>query len=315
MTDPAPQPSPRAGAVLFNHLAAMRPTQWTKNLVVLAAYLFAFGDRTQPLAPLAGLKAVAAMLLFCLVSSGIYLLNDLFDLEADRIHPTKRYRPLAAGRITTRAAWWLSGSLLAFALLGAVLVARPLTVVMAAYVGLQGLYTVALKRVALLDIFMISSGFVLRAIAGAVAAEAHISPWLLLCTFLLALFLALCKRRHELLASDDDDAVAQRRSLAAYDDRLLDQLIAITAGSTIVCYAIYTLWPQTVEKFGTQALGFTIPFVAFGIFRYLDLVYRKHKGDRPEKILLGDRPMLATLAAYGIALLVIFAALRGEPGT
>ncbi|MBM4142060.1 MAG: decaprenyl-phosphate phosphoribosyltransferase [Lentisphaerae bacterium] len=290
-------------------LAALRPSQWTKNAVVPAAFVFALGDRGQPVGPVDGLRVAAATLLFCLVSSAVYLFNDIRDLEADRLHPLKKHRPLAAGRVGVGAAGLVSALLAAGSLGGAWLVAPRFAGVMSAYVLIQLVYSLALKRVALVDIMVIAAGFVLRAVAGAVVVEATISPWLLLCAFLLAVFLALCKRRHEKLLLEDA-AGGHRPSLDKYDRSLLDQLIGVAASSTIVAYAIYTLAPGTVAKFGTSALGLTIPFVMFGVFRYLDLVYRHEGGDRPERILLSDVPILVNLALYGIAVALIFALAR-----
>lgn len=169
------------------------------------------------------------------------------------------------------------------------------------YVLVQLLYTLLLKKVPYVDVFVISTGFVLRAVAGAVALDVRISPWLLLCTFLLSLFLALCKRRHEKLLLSDDDAANHRESLHGYDCRALDAQIAVTAASTVVCYAIYTLSAETAARFGTGYLGLTLPFVVFGVFRYLALVYRHEGGGRPEKIMLTDRVMLFTLVCYAAA--------------
>ena len=289
-------------------LAAIRPNQWTKNAVVVAAFFFAFWDQYHTgAAELPELvKAVPAFLLFCLASSSVYLMNDIKDVDADRHHPVKRNRPLASGRISKGEAVIVSLLLMATALVGAVFLSLPFLYTMIAYLVVQILYTFLLKRIALVDVMVIAGGFVLRAIAGAVVlTSAEPSPWLLMCTFLLALFLGLCKRRHEKLAVEKEEDTVQRPSLAQYDTRLLDQLIAITSGATIVSYAIYTFWPETVEKFGTSALGFTVPFVIFGIFRYLDLVYRHDKGDRPEKILMTDVPLLASIALYGISVLGI----------
>ena len=286
-------------------LTALRPSQWTKNTVVLAAFIFAFWDETQPLNIRTGLALLPALVIFCLVSSGIYLFNDIRDMKADRCHPAKRFRPIPSGLVTQAQAWIVSLLLLGVGLAGAHLLSRPFATVVTGYIVLQLLYSTLLKRVALLDVFVIAAGFVLRAIAGAVVVNVRISPWLLLCTFLLALFLALCKRRHEKI-STDEDSPAQRAALGSYDERLLDQLIAIVAGATIVSYAIYTLWPETIDKFGTSALGFTIPFVMFGIFRYLDLAYRKSKGDRPDKILLTDTPILVTVLLYGVTVITVF---------
>lgn len=291
-------------------LRAMRPTQWTKNAVVFAALGFGYGDKTQQIDLLAGLGLVVpAALLFCLCSSGIYLINDLLDLKSDREHPAKRFRPLAAGRISPAQAAITAAILLAVAFTGAWLLSRPFFNVMLAYAGLQVVYSLILKRIALLDVFIIASGFVLRAIAGAAVFQdppIPISPWLLLCTFLLALFLALCKRRQEKGSLESTANARQRISLQKYDLQLLDQLIAAVSAATIVAYAIYTLWPETVAKFGSSRLGFTIPIVMFGIFRYLDLLYRQDKGERPEKLLLSDIPLLLTVLVYGAAVLLIF---------
>ena len=194
--------------------------------------------------------------------------------------------------------WWAGG------LAAAWTVNLQFFAVTAFYLVLQFAYTHGLKKVAYVDVLVISAGFVLRALAGAVAIVVTISPWLLLCTFLLALFLGLCKRRHELVVVNDAGGET-RPSLKQYNERVLDQLIAITAASTLVCYAIYTQWGETVEKFGTRMLGFTIPFVVYGLFRYVDNVYRKELGGSPEQILLTDRYLIVDLALYGSAVLAI----------
>jgi 4-hydroxybenzoate polyprenyltransferase len=284
---------------------AMRPAQWTKNLLVLAAFFFAFWDRSQPLPLLASLaRVIPAALLFCLTSSSVYLLNDIRDADADRRHPVKRFRPVACGDLSPGAALLAAMIMLASSCGAAWLLSSRLALVLASYTIIQLVYTLGLKRVALVDVLVIAGGFVLRAIAGAVVLDVAISPWLLLCTFLLALFLALCKRRHEKILVPSE-ANAYRPSLDRYDRLLLDQLIAIVSGATIVSYALYTLSADTVAKFGTPNLGFTIPFVVFGIFRYLDLVYRKEQGGRPERILLTDLPLLVDLGLYAAAVAVI----------
>jgi len=295
-------------AAVRSLLSALRVSQWTKNSVVLAAVFFALGDREQNIPWTTAAMVIPAAILFCLASSGIYILNDIRDIESDRAHPTKRLRAIASGRMPVPAAWIFAFLFLGLGLGGALALQPLFAAVLAAYVALQLLYTLALKRIALADIMVIATGFVLRAVAGAVAIGVKISPWLLVCTFLLALFLATCKRRHEKVLMDDlGGGNATRDSLAGYDRLLLDQLVAIISAATIVCYAIYTLWPATVEKFGTSMLALTIPFVVFGMFRYLDLVYRHEKGDRPEKILLTDAPLLVAIALYGVSVLVIFA--------
>jgi 4-hydroxybenzoate polyprenyltransferase len=283
---------------------ALRPAQWTKNGLVFAAFIFALGDRSQQLPLQLGWLVLAAAVCFCLISSAIYLVNDINDREADRLHPTKKMRPIAAGELSVGTAWATAAGLAVASLGVSWWIAPALTAVLGGYGVMQLLYTFGLKKVALLDVFVIAAGFVLRALAGAVAIDVPISPWLLLCTLLLALFLGLCKRRHEKVVLADV-AAGTRASMREYDARLLDQLIAMVGAATIVSYALYTLWPDTVEKFGTTKLGFTIPFVLFGLFRYLDLVYRHEKGGRPEKILLTDMPILVNLLLYGLTVLFI----------
>ena len=244
-------------STLFNFWRALRPKQWTKNAVVLAALVFALGDKTQA-APgsEAVIAALGAAFAFCLISSSIYLMNDIRDLPQDRLHPTKRLRPLAAGAISIRAAATLAIVLLAAGLALAWSIQPDFLLVAAGYVVLQVLYTFGLKRIALLDLFIIATGFVLRALAGAVAVQVSISPWLLLCTLLLALFLALCKRRHEKVVLQDE-AGQTRENLRQYDERLLDQLIAIIAGATLVCYALYTLAPARCRSRSRQSHSIT----------------------------------------------------------
>ncbi len=290
-------------------LRALRPKQWTKNAVVFAAFIFALGDRQQQVALADVWIPLKAALLFCIVSSGIYLINDVKDIQGDRAHPTKRLRPIAAGELPIPAAIGMSLVLLAAGLAGSALLSHMLFCVVASYVALQLVYTFGLKQIALVDLFVIAAGFVLRALAGAVVLDVAISPWLLLCTLLLALFLALCKRRHEKVVLNDTEGET-RESLKQYDERLLDQLIAVVSSATLVSYALYTLWPETVQKFGTANLGFTIPFVIFGLFRYLDLVYRHEKGGQPELILLTDVPLLVNIALYGLTVLLILLSSR-----
>ncbi|NQU38608.1 MAG: decaprenyl-phosphate phosphoribosyltransferase [Lentisphaerae bacterium] len=289
-------------------LRALRPQQWTKNVLVGAAFFFAYWDRLRP-TPLTLRdldRVIPAILLFSLISSGVYIFNDLRDREADGHHPVKRNRPIASGRIAPITALLLGAALLIGGLIGAYLLSAPFAIVLCGYVLMQMAYTILLKQIALLDTMIIAAGFVLRAISGAVVlSDVTISPWLLLCTFLLAMFMALCKRRHEKTLSKGEAKPTHRSSLAQYDAHLLDLLIAVIAAATIVCYALYTLWPDTVDKFGTSALGFTIPFVIFGIFRYMDLVYRHDRGGRPERILLTDLPILINAVLYALAVTAI----------
>jgi len=286
---------------------AMRPKQWTKNAVVLAALVFAAGDRSQQLDwTNLWVNAIAAALLFCFASSAIYLLNDIKDVDHDRAHPEKKFRPIASGELATGTAAITAMALLVIALAGAWRVTPELAGVIGAYLVLQVAYVYALKKLALVDMFVIAIGFVLRALAGAVAIGVKISPWLLLCTLLLAMFLALCKRRQE-MTQEDYDATETRPSLSGYNEKVLDQLIAMTGASTLVGYALYTQWADTVLKFGSNRLGFTLPFVMFGLFRYVTLVYHHQKGERPEQVLLTDPPLLITIGLYGIATIAIMA--------
>jgi 4-hydroxybenzoate polyprenyltransferase len=287
----------------------MRPAQWVKNGVVPAAWFFAKWDPSQS-AHVQGVWPLVAVALatvcFCAVSSGVYLVNDLRDVEADRRHPVKRLRPLAAGELGTGAAGLMASALLLAGLAGSLTLPPAFTGVLGGYVLMQALYTFALKRIPYVDVFVIAVGFVLRAIAGAIALAVRISPWLLLCTFLLALFLALCKRRHEKLLLEDDEGARHREALAGYDRHLLDIQIGAISSATLVCYAIYTLSEETVLRFGTNRLGLTIPFVVFGLFRYLELVYRHDEGGRPEKVLLTDKVLIATVVCYLLTALAVF---------
>ncbi len=289
----------------FNLTArALRVPQWTKNAVVFAAFIFALGDPGENITVSHIVLVIPAALLFCLVSSGIYLLNDVMDRESDRLHPVKRLRPVASGEITIRTALIMSLILVAAGLSAGWMLSPPFFTALAGYTALQVAYTSGLKKIAFVDVFIIAGGFVLRAMAGALVIGVAISPWLLLCALLLALFLALCKRRSEKTGLGDG-ATVTRASMLNYEIRLLDILIGIISAATIVSYAIYTLWPDTVEKFGTTKLALTIPFVIFGIFRYLNLVYRHEQGERPEKILMTDIPLIIDIALYGLTVITV----------
>jgi 4-hydroxybenzoate polyprenyltransferase len=266
-------------------LAGMRPRQWSKNLLLFAGLVFAakLGDAIR------WLEAATAFVAYCAASSAAYLVNDVRDAGYDRSHPLKRLRPIARGELSPRAAFSLAAalSLVAFALVAAL----GITSVgfLAAFLALQGAYSLGLKHVVLLDVFAIAALFVLRSAAGAAAVDVRISPWLLLVTALLALFLALAKRRSELVLPGSSRPVLDGYSLA-----LVDQLIAVTVACTIAAYAIYTFTAHS------PALMATIPFVVFGLFRYLLLVHRDDLGEEPENILLTDRPLVAAVALWAV---------------
>jgi 4-hydroxybenzoate polyprenyltransferase len=274
-------------------LAAMRPRQWSKNLLLFAGLVFAakLGEATR------WLEATAVFVAYCAASSAAYLVNDVRDAAHDRTHPLKRFRPIARGELSPRVALVLAGglALVAFALVS------PLGLVSVAFLvgflALQGAYSLGLKHLVLVDVFAIAALFVLRSGAGAAAVDVRISSWLLLVTALLALFLALAKRRSELALPGSSRPVLEGYSLA-----LVDQLIAVTVACTIAAYAIYTFTAHS------PALMATIPFVVFGLFRYLLLVHRDDLGEEPENVLLTDRPLVAAVVLWAVTAAVILAA-------
>lgn len=286
-------------------IESVRPRQWTKNLIIFAAVIFArqLGD----LDSLA--KAFTAFALFCFISGAVYLINDVLDAEADRLHPIKCTRPIASGRLKPSTAIVAAIALTAIGEMLAFWINWQLGALATAYTILSLGYSVSFKHIVILDAMMLSIGFVIRAAAGAEAVRVIISPWLLLCTLLLALFLALTKRRHELRLLENG-AASHRPILTEYNTYLLDQMISVVTASTLVSYSIYTMWPDTVDKFGTANLGFTIPCVLFGIFRYLYLVHQKGEGGRPERILLSDVPFIINLLVW---LAIVVAVLYGPP--
>jgi 4-hydroxybenzoate polyprenyltransferase len=288
------------GSFALNLLIALRPSQWTKNLLVFAGLLFGM----QLFVPSAVVRALAAFVIFCALSGVVYLVNDIFDRDSDRRHPIKARRPIASGALSVRAATGSAIAIAAFALAASLALGWPFTLVAVTYLGLQALYSSSLKHVVIIDVLTLSLGFVLRAVAGALAVNVEFSHWLLVCTILLALFIALNKRRHEitLLA---DDAATHRPILGEYSEYLLDQMIAVVTASTLISYVFYTISPETQEKFGTQWLGLTIPFPLYGIFRYLYLVHRREGGGSPSELLLTDRPLLVCVALWAIAVAAI----------
>jgi 4-hydroxybenzoate polyprenyltransferase len=281
-------------------VVSLRPRQWTKNLLVFAGLIFSQSvDEPGQVA-----RAVLAFLLFCLLSGSVYLVNDVFDADRDRMHPQKRRRPVASGRLPARVALIAGFALLVATCGAAFLLSARLGSVAVAYAGLLTVYSAGLKHVVIVDALMIATGFVLRAMAGVVALEVEFSHWLLLCTILLALFLTLGKRRHELLALDDG-AADHRPILTEYSPQLLDQMIAVVTASTLMAYALYTMAPETQAKLGTARLPFTIPFVLYGIFRYLYLLYRHDLGGNPSEHLLTDRALMLDVALWAAVVVVI----------
>jgi 4-hydroxybenzoate polyprenyltransferase len=288
------------GSVALNLFTSLRPGQWTKNLLVLAGLLF--GRRLFDAAAIG--EALAALGVFCALSGVIYLINDIADRDSDRRHPLKARRPIASGALPASTAAAAASMIAAAALGGAAALGWPFTMVAIGYLALQMMYSAFLKHLVIIDVLTIALGFVLRAVAGAVAVRVEISHWLLVCTILLALFIALAKRRHEIVLLADG-ATDHRPILGEYSPYLLDQMIAVVAASTLIAYIFYTVSPETQEKFGTQWLGLTIPFPLYGIFRYLYLVHRRDGGGSPADLLLTDRPLLFCVAVWALAVAVI----------
>jgi 4-hydroxybenzoate polyprenyltransferase len=274
-------------------LVALRPRQWTKNLLVLAPVFFS----QRAVETGAALQALAAAAAFCLLSGAVYVANDLVDVEGDRAHPAKRTRPIASGEVGTGLAVALAATAAAIGLGLSLAVGRDLAACAAVYVGLQALYTLWMKHVVVLDVFGIASGFVLRVVAGAAAVEVPVSHWLYLCTLLLALFLALAKRRAEIVLLEQG-AAQHRRILAEYSLPFIDQLVSIVCGSALVAYSLYTVADSTTARVGNDRLKYTIPLVLLGVFRYLYLMHQRGGGGEPDLVLLRDRPLQLALAGY-----------------
>ncbi len=279
---------------------ALRPRQWTKNLLVFAGLLFSRGLFD----PVSVGRSVLAFLLFCLLSGGVYLINDVVDAERDRTHPQKRYRPVASGRLPPALALGAGIALLIGVSLASLALSVPFGAVAIAYAALLTAYSVGLKHVVIVDTLVIAAGFVLRAMAGVAVLGLPFSHWFLLCTSLLALFLTFGKRRHELIALEGG-AVDHRPILSEYSPQLLDQMIAVVTASTVMAYALYTMAPDTEARLGTTLLPVTIPFVLYGIFRYLYLLYRHDLGGNPSEHLLTDRALLVDIALWGATVVLI----------
>ena len=290
-------------AALMDWVALLRPTQWVKNLLIFAALIFSmhlFNSESV-------LRTLVAFASFCLVASASYMMNDVHDAERDRRHPAKRLRPVASGRIAAQSALGAAAALAAAGMVLAMALGRGMAAVVAAYAVLQILYSFALKDMVILDVMAIAAGFVLRAVAGGVAIDVYVSPWLMICTFLLALFLGFSKRRHEVVLLEGE-AGAHRQTLRDYSPYFLDQMISVVTASTVLAYAIYTVSPEVREKLHTDSLYLTIPFVLYGIFRYLYLVHRREGGGNPTHELLTDRPLWVNVVLWiGTAIWLLYA--------
>ena len=286
-------------------LQSLRPRQWTKNLLLFAGVLFSrqLGDGSL------ALRAAAGFLAFSLLSGSVYLMNDLRDVEEDRRHPVRRTRPIASGRLPVPVAVFTLVPLLAAVVALSAFLGRGFAQVAVIYFVVNIAYTFFLKRQVLIDVFVIAGGFVFRAVAGVelllpVSPGTELSPWLLMCTFFGALFLALGKRGRE-LANAGESASTKRAVLEHYTPELVDGLLLIAAASSLMSYALYTIWPGTVAKFGTDRLLWTVPLVSYGIFRYLYLVRAARSSEDPAQVLLTDRPLAGCVLAYLASVLLI----------
>lgn len=281
-------------------LKSMRPAQWAKNVFVLAPLVFAH-RLTDPEALRIALLAFAG---FCCAASAVYLLNDIRDREADRNHPLKRHRPLAAGTLSVGVA--ATTALILALLAGAASwrLGSGFALCLGIYLALNAAYSWGLKHVVILDVMAIAAGFLLRVLAGAMALDVAVSRWLLLCTLFLSLFLAFSKRRHEITLLSDQ-AAGQRRVLSHYSTAFLDPMINVVTASALISYALYTTAPETVAKYGSEKLVYTVPIVLYGIFRYLYLTYQRADERNPTEAMLTDRPLLATAALWVLAVVWI----------
>jgi 4-hydroxybenzoate polyprenyltransferase len=285
-------------------ISGMRPKQWTKNVFVLAALVFAqrIGD------PVSVRHALLAFAVFCVLSSAVYLINDVADREADRLHPKKRLRPVASGDLSPRAACLAALVLVLVGFASAWFLGLAFTSVACGYLLLNVAYSFGLKDVVILDVMMVSAGFLLRAWAGALAVDVEMSRWLVLCTGLIALFLGFVKRRQEIVSLGG--VSAQRPILREYSLPFLDQMIGVVTASTLLAYSLYAFSPEVAEKLGTRHLGLTIPFVLFGIFRYLYLVHQRGEGENPAALVVSDPPLVLNVVLWAAAVLFVLYAWR-----
>lgn len=300
-----PRPTTGRRSTLSLLVLSLRPEQWTKNLLLFAGLIF--GGRL--LEVNAVLTSGAAFAIFCVLSGAIYLFNDVWDRDADRRHPLKQARPIAAGDLAAPTALLAAAALAAVALSAAFLINPALGAGAAGYTLLMLLYSTTLKHAVIIDVLTIAGGFVVRASAGALAVDVPIGAWLLSCTTLLALFLALSKRRHELTLLGEG-AADHRRILEEYSPYLLDQMIAVVTASTLIAYTVFATSADTSQRLGTSRLGLTIPFVLYGVFRYLYLVHQKRGGGSPADLLVTDRPLLACVGLWvGVVAVLMYSPL------
>ena len=300
--------------ILRGLVISARLKQWTKNLIVYFALFFTINDiwdpSDLPLALTMAAKTTLAFLVLCVLSSGIYLINDICDAKSDQSHPRKKLRPIASGKLPIHIAWLTALVFIIASLSLSFYLNKPLMWVAIIYVTSSILYSLALRRIFIVDILSISCGFVLRAVAGAVVLSAPISPWLYACTGLGALLISICKRRGELSNDVGDNKVNQRETLSQYTTTLLDLFIAIVAPSTLIAYTLYTFISPNLPD--NHAMMLTIPIVVYGLFRYLYLVHSENQGENPEDILVTDTPLIISVVLWLITAAAILVTLRTD---
>jgi 4-hydroxybenzoate polyprenyltransferase len=284
-----------------NYFRLLRPSQWIKNAFVFAPLVFSKHLFDLPLF----IITLKGFISFSILSSSVYVFNDILDREADAAHPLKRNRPLASGAVSIPAASVVIALLLVIAALVSVSLPRGFQAVILGYLVLQVLYSIALKKIVILDVFIIASGFMLRVLAGAEVIDVMISNWIILCTMFLSLFLALAKRRGEIILFQHVDSTSERKVLQQYDVYFLDNMMMIASSGMAIAYALYTVADRTVAAFGTDYLIFTTIFVLFGIFRYLFLVMKKNMGENSVAIILRDKPMFINLCLWFLSCVII----------
>lgn len=281
-------------------ISLFRPLHWSKNILVFAPLVFSgMLFRTEDI-----LRSLMAFISFSLIASSIYVINDILDFEEDKNHPIKRFRPIPSGKISISIAIIVAFLLAIFSFTLSGILGLSFALVIFGYFSLNLLYSTLFKHIVILDIFSVAAGFLLRVLGGGFAIGIIISHWLMICTALLALFLIICKRRHEftILA---DEAVNHRAVLQHYSSHFLDQMLAVTTASSLLSYILYTIDQETIQKFGTHKLLLTSPFVAYGIFRYQYLVYRKSRGGDPTDEFLNDRPLLLNIALWLLSVIAV----------
>jgi len=285
--------------ILKHILLSMRPEQWIKNFFVFTALLFS----KNLLNPSKDIEAIIGFIIFCMITGCAYMINDFVDLEKDKLHPVKSRRPLASGKLKKDTAVKIIVLICLASLFFAFYMNILFGIVVLAYFLLNIGYSIYLKNIVIIDVVSIAAGFVFRVLGGAVIISVVASQWLILCTILLSLFLGFSKRRHELILLEDN-ATSHRKVLEHYSPYFLDQMIAVVTASTLICYALYTMSRDTVEKLGTSKLIYTIPFVLYGIFRYLYLVHQKEEGGSPTEIMFTDKPMIINICLWVISSVV-----------